>query len=36
LLPHGNLDDVLIVAATEVTSEQDIEAYQTALQEVLS
>ena len=36
LMPHGNLDDVLIVAATEVTSEQDIEAYQTALQEVLS
>ena len=36
LLPHGHVDDVLIVAATEVTTDEDIVAYQQALQEVLS
>ncbi|MDB2668572.1 aminomethyl-transferring glycine dehydrogenase subunit GcvPA [Alphaproteobacteria bacterium] len=36
LLPDAGLDDVLIVAATEVNTDEDIAAYQTALQEVLS
>jgi glycine dehydrogenase subunit 1 len=36
LLPNAGLDDVLIVAATEVNTDEDIAAYQTALQEVLS
>lgn len=36
LLPEAGLDDVLIVAATETVSEDDIDAYRQALQEVLS
>ena len=36
LLPNKSLDDVIIVAATEVNDEQDIADYKTALQEVLA
>ena len=36
LAPDAGLDDVLVVAATEANSEDDIAAFQTALQEVLS
>ena len=36
LAPDAGLDDVLLVAATEANSEDDIAAFQTALQEVLS
>ena len=36
LAPDAGLDDVLVVAATEANSEDDISAFQTALQEVLS
>jgi len=36
LAPNAGLDDVLVVAATEANSEEDIAAFQTALQEVLS
>ena len=36
LAPNAGLDDVLLVAATEANSEDDIAAFQTALQEVLS
>jgi glycine dehydrogenase subunit 1 len=35
LAPDAGLDDVLVVAATEANSEDDIVAFQTALQEVL-
>ena len=36
LAPDAGLDDVLVVAATEANSEDDVAAFQTALQEVLS
>lgn len=36
LAPDAGLNDVLVVAATEANSEDDIAAFQTALQEVLS
>ena len=36
LAPDAGLDDVLVVAATEANSEDDIAAFQTALQEVLA
>ena len=36
LAPNAGLDDLLLVAATEANSEDDIAAFQTALQEVLS
>jgi len=36
LLPDGGLDDVLIVAATEVNTDEDIASYAAVLQEVLS
>ena len=36
LAPDAGLDNVLVVAATEANSEDDISAFQTALQEVLS
>ena len=35
LAPNAGLDDLLLVAATEANSEDDIAAFQTALQEVL-
>jgi glycine dehydrogenase subunit 1 len=36
LYPGGGLDDVLIVAATETNSDDDLAAFETALREVLS
>jgi glycine dehydrogenase subunit 1 len=36
LLPNAGLDDLLLVAATETTSDEDIAALGTALEEVLS
>ena len=36
LAPNAGLDDLLLVAATETNCEDDIAAFQTALQEVLS
>ena len=36
LAPHAGLDDVLVVAATEANTENDIADFATALQEVLS
>ena len=36
LLPDAGLDDVLIIAATEVNTEEDIATYAAAMQEVLS
>jgi glycine dehydrogenase subunit 1 len=35
LLPGGKLDDVIIAAATECTTQDDIEAYAQALRKVL-
>ena len=36
LAPHAGLDDVLVVAATEANTENDIAAYKAALKEVLA
>ena len=36
LAPEAGLDDVLLVAATEANSEDDIAAYAAALKEVLA
>ena len=36
LLPNAGLDDLLLVAATETTGDDDIAALGTALEEVLS
>jgi glycine dehydrogenase subunit 1 len=36
MLPNAGLDDLLLVAATETTSDEDITALGTALEEVLS
>ena len=36
LAPHGGLDDVLVVAATEANTENDVAAFAAALTEVLS
>ena len=36
LLPDADLEDVLIIAATEVTTEEDMSLYAAAMQEVLS
>lgn len=35
LFPSGHLDDVIICAATECTTEEDIEAYASALKEII-
>jgi glycine dehydrogenase subunit 1 len=36
LAPHAGLDDVLVVAATEANTENDVAAFAAALTEVLS
>ncbi len=35
LFPGGHLDDVIICAATECTTEEDVEAYAAALKEII-